>query len=282
VNLDRPIILVGTQRSGTTWLGRAFSQSPEVAYWPEPRPVWVYRHWFRPDDVLTAADATDPVKDYISRRFGRFVARHGAHRFCEKTPGNCLRIPFIHAVFPDARFVLILRDGRAVFRSTNQMRAGGPGWIRIAQRIRESSVVDYLAYVDRLPWLARKLMRRPLPFWGVRPPGWKEWLRTNSPHVVVARQWASTICRAIEDFEQLPENQKILIRYEDLTRNPAQTFDRIQAVVRLEKPKPVRDYLVGTADPARSAKWKRELPPDLLAEIRPYLEPTFRRLGYAW
>ena len=280
--MDRPIILLGAHRSGTTWLGRAFSQSPEIAYWPEPRPVWVYGHWFRRDDVLTADDASEPVKRYIRRRFARFVARRGAERFCEKTPGNCFRIPFIRAVFPDARFVLIVRDGRAVFRSTNEVRAGGPAWVRIRQRIRESSPLDYLAYVDRLPWLARKLAGRPLPFWGVRPPGWREWVRKYPPQVVVAKQWAAAVSQALEDFGHLPDSQKVLIRYEELTREPAEVFDRLQAVVGLRRPEPVREYLVRTADPARSEKWKNELPAGLLAEIRPYLEPAFERLGYVW
>ena len=137
MQLNRPAILLGTHRSGTTWLGDALSQAPELAYWPEPRQVWVYRNWFRDDDRLTEADATPPIARYIRSRFDRFTRRHSATRFCEKTPSNCLRVPFVREVLPDARFVLIIRDGRAVLRSTQEIHRQGVYYRRILDRLHE-------------------------------------------------------------------------------------------------------------------------------------------------
>ncbi|MBK7216095.1 MAG: sulfotransferase [Candidatus Promineofilum sp.] len=34
-------------------------------------------------------------------------------RLLEKTPENCLRLPFLQALFPDARVLFLVRDGRA-------------------------------------------------------------------------------------------------------------------------------------------------------------------------
>ena len=258
------------------------AEAPGVAYWVEPRPVWVYRHWMRGDDVLTADDASDSIKQYIRDRFQKFVDHRDAQRFCEKTPSNCLRIPFVQAVFPNARFILLLRDGRAVFRSTQEIRSSGTSLRRMWERLRESSPYDYPAYLSRLPWLWSRLIRQPMKFWGARPPGWKDWVRDDSPNVVVAKQWAATIGRALDDIQRIPSSQVVTVRYEDLVRDPQTTFASIQECISLADPQPVIEYLQRTSDPTREEKWHHELSDELLREIRPHVEPTLQRLGYAW
>jgi hypothetical protein len=39
---------------------------------------------------------------------------------------------------------------------------------------------------------------------------------------------------------------------------------------------------VDVADPRRQDKWRSELSPELLAQIRPHMEPTLDWLGYSW
>src|SRR5690606_13738695 len=59
-----------------------------------------------------------------------------AVRLLEKTPKNALRIPFLKAVFPDARFIYLHRDPRQVLPSMLEGWASGhfvmypqlPGW----------------------------------------------------------------------------------------------------------------------------------------------------------
>ena len=71
----KPIILLGSGRSGTTMLGRVFSRHLDVAYWPEPRPIWMYRHAYRSHHELFAADLSPAIARYIDRSFARFVRR---------------------------------------------------------------------------------------------------------------------------------------------------------------------------------------------------------------
>ena len=52
-----PIILIGTHRSGTTWLGQVLSRHSSLAYWVEPRYVWSWGNNYKPDDVLTKINA---------------------------------------------------------------------------------------------------------------------------------------------------------------------------------------------------------------------------------
>lgn len=111
--LKRPLIILGSVRSGTTLLGSLLRQHPDVAYWEEPKHIWRHRHAYRKHDVLTAADATPPVRNFVRNQFAQFLAQSGRKRFVEKTPSNCVRVPFIREIFPDVQFIHLIRDGRA-------------------------------------------------------------------------------------------------------------------------------------------------------------------------
>jgi hypothetical protein len=277
-----PIILVGMQRSGTTWMGRLLGQRPEIAYWIEPRQVWSFGHWFRPDDRLEAADATPRIASHIRRRFFEYARRRGKPRFCEKTPNNCLRLPFVREVFPEARILLIVRDGRSVIRSTNEMRETGPNWGRIRDRIRESSPWDWPSFVSRLPWLVDKVRGRPVKFWGVRPPGWQAWAENDPPFVAMAKQWAAAIRCAVTDGRAMASDRFLEIRYEELTRNPRPTMERVVDFLALARAGEMVEQVVADADPSRQDKWREGLDQGVVEKVKPHLEPTLRWLGYDW
>lgn len=263
-------------------MGDVLSRSSDLAYWSEPRQVWSYGNWFRPDDLLTYEDATPAVIRHIHKRFSRYVRQHKAKRLCEKTPSNCLRIDFIRAVYPHAKIIFLLRDGRAVFRSTQEIQEKGVDWSRLRQRIAESSILDAPAYFSKLPWLFNKILRRPNRFWGVRPPGWKQWLKTDSPNVLLAKQWSESIVRAKQDFDRWPDAQKIKLRYEDIIKNPTDACFTLTQFLEISDPQNVTDYLLKTADSSRAFMWQTELENELLEEVKPYMEETLNQLGYDW
>lgn len=277
-----PIFLIGTHRSGTTWLGGLLGTSQDVAYWSEPRQVWSYGNWSQPDDRLTAAQAGERVKRHIRQRFARYTQRMGRQRFCEKTPSNCLRIPFMHAVFPEGKYLLLIRDGRAVFRSTDEIQRAGADWSRIWARIRESHWREWPAYGDRLKWIWKKLRGQRLDFWGVRPPGWQTWLGQLTPAQIIARQWADSIEIALADFETLPTSQRLLVRYEDLVAAPQVTMERVAEFLQLSDGKKLVDEALRTVQAGGSQRWTEELDAAILDEIRSIIEPTLIKLGYAW
>lgn len=66
-DFDRPIIFVGTHRSGTTWMGDEFSRHPDLAYAVEPRHIWSWSHQSLGDDRLTSEHATPKVRPAHSR-----------------------------------------------------------------------------------------------------------------------------------------------------------------------------------------------------------------------
>ena len=72
--VKKPIILLGTGRSGTNLLARTFQRHPDVALWNEPRPIWMYGNAYRADHELNAENLTPRIARYIDRRFSRFHA----------------------------------------------------------------------------------------------------------------------------------------------------------------------------------------------------------------
>lgn len=278
-----PIIFIGTQRSGTTWMGTVFERHPRIAYWPEPRHVWTWGNAYKPDDVLTAADARPAVAKHIRREFERFVHRAGKDRLAEKTPSNCLRIPFIHAIFPEAKIVLVIRDGRSVLRSTAQIMQGSVPANRIAQRALSTPIWEWPAYLPRAAsTISRKITRRPLAYWGIRPPGWRAWIGSETREVMLAKQWVATIERAVADAHALPEASRFVFHYEELMREPRRVMQAMVDFCELDGAADLVDHVEATADPARQKKWRDALDGQVLERIRPIMEPTLNQLGYQW
>lgn len=283
MNLDSPIILIGTQRSGTTWLGSVFARHERLAYWEEPRHVWTWGNSYRPDDRLSERHARPRVVRHVRRTFSDFVRARAADRLVEKTPSNCLRIPFIHAIYPEARILLIVRDGRSVLRSTDRIMHTGVPTGRIWQRARQTPIWEWPAYAHQAAGaIVRKATRRPVRYWGPRPPDWRRWLHEHDRDLILARQWAATISIAVRDADTLPAGSAFRFRYEDLMAEPRSTMQQIVDFLSLPEADHLVDHVERTADPRRAEQWRDQLDKQTLERIRSIMEPTLNDLGYTW
>ena len=125
--MEIPVLfIVGPPRSGNTILGRVLGQHPRIAPWFEPYDV--RDRYFRenPDDQRNEADATDKVRSWIRKAYRDYWKTVEADWVMDKSPRNCLKIPFIQRVFPEATFIFLLRDGRDVILSmTKQWKKRG-------------------------------------------------------------------------------------------------------------------------------------------------------------
>ncbi len=280
---ERPIILIGTQRSGTTWLGHLLGSHPDVAFWDEPRHVWTWSNAKTPDDRLTAEHARPEVADHIRRVFAAHAAERGKPRFAEKTPSNCLRVPFIRAVFPEARFLLVVRDGRSVLRSTSEIMRSGVPVSRVWKRAVETPPREWPAYAGQIVGVLKsKITGSKIKYWGPRPPGWAEWIEDDHPDIVLAKQWAHTLDAARTDLRSIGDDTFHEFRYDDLARHPRTTLTAIFEFAGLSVDQRVIAQAESSARPQSIDKWRSELDDESLDRIRPHMQPLLDELGYQW
>jgi hypothetical protein len=123
----QPVFILGTGRSGTTVLGMVLSMHREVGFLNEAKAIW---HAVHPGEDLIgsyskaeaqcrldAEDATPQRIEHAHRLFGAYLAAVGAARVVDKYPELIYRIPFVKELFPDARFLFLVRNGWDTCRS---------------------------------------------------------------------------------------------------------------------------------------------------------------------
>src|SRR5690349_22681246 len=109
-----PIFILGSPRSGTTMLFELLDCSTHLASLGYGSHfIWEMYHPIR----ATSYDSHAVTPADISERERRVVnwmihAITGGMRYLDKYPRMCLRADYLHALFPDAWFVHITRDGR--------------------------------------------------------------------------------------------------------------------------------------------------------------------------
>lgn len=285
-----PIILIGTHRSGTSWLGQVLSSHPSLGYCKEPRYIWSWGNNYKRDDILTKNNATPRIINHIRQRFDKFLKNQGKERLIEKTPSNCLRLSFIRAVYPEAKILHIIRDGRSVFSSANEIL--NTGYYRqdvlsrrLLEMFSETPIWELPAQIPRITeTLKSKLTGRPLKFWGPRPRNWHEWIKQDPPNVILAKQWTATINQAIFDSALIDSNNNYYYRfsYEEIMTKPRKIMADIVDFAELSDAEDLINYVESTVDPSRQNKWRKVLNEVTLEEIKPYMQSTLNQLGYEW
>lgn len=279
--IRKPIIVIGCARSATTMMGRILTRHPDVAFWHEPRPIWMYGNAYRSHYELTADDLTPRIAEYIDRKFGRFLERSGKRRFGEKTPSNCFRIPFIHALYPDCRIVNIIRDGRHVARSIMQMEQKTPIKGKLSKRLKQTPIWEWPAYIPMFfrTFVRTRVLGKTTRYWGPKPKGWQAW-QALPRHQMVAEQWRTTVEASIRAGRALPGENYHEIRYEALMQQPVEVLKEMMDFVELPPAEEMLDFAASHIDPNRTYKWKGTLSEEQERDIEARMRPMLIELGY--
>jgi hypothetical protein len=278
------VFIVGCPRSGTTLLGRMLDAHPEIAIVHEGRFVadWFERRRGLTPDGFVTAELIDELLAYppfatvdVGREelerlarsaervsYARFVSGifdlHGQARgkrlVGDKTPHYVRSIPTLHSLWPGARFVHLIRDGRDVCLSARS-------WRKVA--VRGGSVARFSAWREdpvstvALWWEWQVRLGREAG--GSLGPGLYHELRYEALVDDPEKK-----CRAICAFLEVPYDERMLRFHEGRTKDDAS----------LDAKKAWRPVTPGLRS------WRTEMPGEDVARFEAAAGGLLDELGY--
>jgi hypothetical protein len=286
---DRPIFILAAPRSGSTFLFDLLSRFHRLWAWhAEVDAIWwhhfPYERLAEPSDHIGAEEYTPRRVARIRRDFFRYslYARQERGEACtlaerlglvrdirylDKTIANCFHVGFLRRAFPDARFLLLLRDGRATISSMME------GW-QDPERFVKHQLTPLIP-----PGSAIQHWSFPAP------PGWRE--QVHRPlEEVCAWSWMQHVETAARELESVPDEQKRTLRYEEVLEDPGSAARELAAFCALESTPTVERFLAEkplsrtTVSAPEKDKWKRKHG-RAIERIVPTIEPVMRQLGYS-
>ena len=261
--LDRPVFVVGCGRSGTTILGNLLGQHPKLAYLNEPRDIWATAPttdiWSdaatrRNGELrLTSADATPETASSITREFILATHKQRAKRLVEKLPINSFRIDFINAIFPDALFIHLIRNGIEVARSIE----------RVAPTFNWYGHNDYKW--DLLGNYAGAMGLKDLTN-----------LCGDNNFLRGLLEWRLSIDAAQTSLRILPAERQLEIRYDQLLGDPEQICSRLDNFIDLQPDRKMHTFATNNITRQTAAIDKSAITPTM----HKIAGETLSRLGY--
>lgn len=242
---DRLVFVVGSPRSGTTFLAGAIGSLPGFVDLGEVAPVKAAVPELA---ALAPQEAAGRLRRILA--VARRVGLVGAVRPVEQTPEMAFVVRAVPFAYPAARVVHIVRDGRDVVCSLLDKP-----WLRAEQAQTDDAGVPYGAYAR---------------FW-VEPERRTEF-ETASDARRAAWVWRSyvTAARAAEGALE--------VRYEDLAMNPARVAARLAD--HLDVPVEPLAAALGRAHASSVGRYRTELSAEQLAEVEAEAGALLRELGY--
>ncbi len=286
------VIIVGAPRSGTNMLRDVLASAPGIGTWAcdEINLLWKHGNLDVPHDELPPERATPAVSRYLHRRFEALGRHQGSEVVVEKTCAVSLRVPFTRALFPEAKYVFIHRDGIDAAASTMR-RWNAP--FELGYTLRKARYVPVLDLPRHVGSLVRKRatqrVRREVrradrdlrvgTWWGPRPRDFRELQRTHPLEELAFVQWQRCVEQAADGLAGLPENQLLEVRYEDFVADPTGGTARVLDFIG-------RPGLLAATDTARVSsgsvgKGRSQLGPDAVARLEDLGRQTLDRFGRA-
>ncbi|SFD43423.1 sulfotransferase family protein [Pseudoalteromonas denitrificans] len=223
----QPIIILSAPRSGSTFLFETLSKGNEL--WTiggeshaviEGMPQLCPGYKDSISNELTEHDADPKTIEQLKFRFQSLLKNNegktyseeinGPIRFLEKTPKNALRIRFLSKVFPDAKFIYLVRDPKE----------------NISSMIDAWNSKHFITY----PYLPNFKNRWSL----VLLPNWPS-LVNKTNHEIATQQWKVCNSTILEELKKLPEDKWEITNYSDLIDNPDQEISKLCRFIGINK-----------------------------------------------
>merc|ERR1712126_324420 len=255
------IFIGGVPRSGTTLMRAMLDAHPEVRCGEEtrvvPRLLQMRSHWKKSQKEsmrLEEAGLTDDVlASAISSFILEVVARHGepAPRLCNKDPFTLKSGKYLRELFPNGKFLFMVRDGRATVHSIITRKVTITGfdlksyrqcltkWNAAITAMNEQC--DQLGPKNCLPVIYEQMVLHP-----------EQWLRK------------------ILSFLELPWDDAVLHHEQQINKKGG---------ISLSKVERSSDQVIKPVNLDALSKWVGHIPDDVVAEMAE-IAPMLKHFGY--
>lgn len=278
-------VIIGAPRSGTNMLRDVLAQLPGFATWPcdEINYIWRHGNVRFPSDEIPAEEATQKVKNYIRQNFNLIKYEYGADVVVEKTCANSLRVPFVDAVLPEAKFIFIYRDGIDATGSAKERWVAKLDIPYILKKARFVPKMDLPYYAFR--YFGARLHRfrsgdKRLAFWGPVLDGMPEILHRHTLNEICALQWQRCVDKAEQAFSAMTPDKVIRVCYEDFVQEPSLELSRILQFIGKDFDSDLIERSVKNVSPLSLGKGRRVLGEVETAKLESLVGETLKRYGY--
>lgn len=199
-----------------------------------------------PEPAHEHTTAEPDVVDRLRVAFATVSRWDGGRVLLTKRIANNRRVPLLSEAFPGARFVEIVRDGRAVAASLSK--------------------VDW--WEDSIVW-----------WYGGTPADWRR--AGGDPWELCARNWVEEVCALRRGLGSASPAQVLSIRYEDLVADPGATLQELLSFCGIDPCRPAwQRSLAAVRFPDQNQAWQTGLPASALAVIESVQRGELARYGY--
>ncbi|MEU7000787.1 sulfotransferase [Nonomuraea sp. NPDC046570] len=279
IKVRRPVFLLGAPHSGADLLARALKRSPgfHVTMGRSGMAHVVYAFARKPS-IGSGHGATRVIRDALAESWqvlpgvcgqcpptcqeaggvtgvGPCVATSTVTRFGDASPDLIYSAQALLRAFPDARFVQLIRDGRDV-------------------------TTDMLADPACLAWFKPGMLAEdtefPNPFLGVNREEHRERWKGMTTAGKCALRWRGAVRLSATLRQELPPEQLLTLRYEELAQKPAETIGTLSGFLETRVSKVA---LYGPRVP-EVGTWRLRLRPIDLVMVERVAKEELTRLGY--
>ena len=231
---NAPVIIVGAPRSGTNILRDTIVSVSPFITWPcdEINHIW---HFGQTNasiyDDLNVSSLNSNIKHYIRSRFYSLAASSIIESpvVVEKTCANCLRLPFVDAIFPNAKYIYIRRQPLPVIYSAMKRWTSSPNLSYSLKKLLQIPASSALPVIFNFTLMRAKQFfsdQSLLDNWG---PSFHELDISKAIfplEKVCALQWSRCVASAEEFlFNDLNDKSRVAaISYENFVLNPFHTL----------------------------------------------------------